>query len=155
MFLAQILHESGGLRFKTEQACIIDGCSNSYKLTPGVGIVGKRYFGRGYIQLTWDYNYKSASMDVFGDDRLLQDPDSVATNEDLSWATAFWYWKKAVGSVLDVKRGYFGASTKAINGPNECSGQNMEKAVNRFGIYKIVMNNFSLNETPIENGCYN
>lgn len=51
MFLAQIIHESGGLVFKIEQACG-SGCVNC----PGQYITnddypGKRYCGRGYIQL--------------------------------------------------------------------------------------------------------
>jgi chitinase len=50
MFLAQILHESGGLRYKRELACINTGCPNDYQIT-GPGIPGKRYYGRGYIQL--------------------------------------------------------------------------------------------------------
>ena len=29
----------------------------------------------GYIQLSWDYNYKAASLDLFNDDRLLKNPD--------------------------------------------------------------------------------
>ena len=77
MFLAQVIHESGGLRFKSELACQVSGCPDSYQITTGmlyveiknkknsiphdffslsnifkgVGIPGKRYFGRGYMQL--------------------------------------------------------------------------------------------------------
>ncbi len=50
MFLAQIIHESGGLKHKRELACINTGCPNHYHIT-GPGIQGKRYYGRGYIQL--------------------------------------------------------------------------------------------------------
>jgi hypothetical protein len=51
MFLAQIIHESGGLVYKIEQACG-SGCFKC----PGQYITaddypGKRYCGRGYIQL--------------------------------------------------------------------------------------------------------
>ena len=52
MFLAQIMHESGGLLLVIETACGI-GCVNcpyDY-LSPGLDYPGKRYCGRGYIQL--------------------------------------------------------------------------------------------------------
>ena len=51
MFLAQIMHESIGLKFKKEIACQNTGCPDSYHITPGIGIPGKFYYGRGYIQL--------------------------------------------------------------------------------------------------------
>ena len=52
MFLAQIMHESGGLLLVIETACGY-GCINcpyDY-LSPGLDHPGKRYCGRGYIQL--------------------------------------------------------------------------------------------------------
>ena len=52
MFLAQILHESGGLLHKIEAACG-NGCVKCPKsyVSPGKDYPGKRYCGRGYIQL--------------------------------------------------------------------------------------------------------
>ncbi|MDI9355378.1 MAG: hypothetical protein QM532_04440 [Cyanobium sp. MAG06] len=41
------------------------------------------YFGRGYIQLTWDYNYKLFSQLIFRDDRMFENPD-LALNEETS-----------------------------------------------------------------------
>jgi len=35
------------------------------------------YYGRGYVQLTWDQNYKKMSTAIFGDDRLWVDPDEA------------------------------------------------------------------------------
>lgn len=37
----------------------------------------KRYYGRGPLQLTWNYNYGQVSRAIFGDNRLLNDPDMV------------------------------------------------------------------------------
>ena len=77
MFLAQIMHESGGLKFKEEIRCMHNGCPGEYET--GEGVPGKRYFGRGYIQLTWSYNYKAASEALFGDpNKLLRHPELVA-----------------------------------------------------------------------------
>ena len=104
---------------------------------------------------TWDYNYRAASYDLFNDDRLLRDPDQVADNENINWACSFWYWKKNVGINSQVKNGYFGVSTKLINGFLECNGANLDKAKKRFDYYKKVMLAFHIYETPIESGCYN
>lgn len=105
---------------------------------------------------SWNYNYGAASADLYGDDRLLRNPDQVATNDEIAWATAFWYWKTRVGTRQEVKNGWFGSATNAINGGLECNGGfYQDKAKKRFEIYKVVLKEFNVNETPIENGCYN
>ena len=38
---------------------------------------GWKYRGRGYVQLTGKNNYAAASRDIYGDDRLVKDPDLV------------------------------------------------------------------------------
>lgn len=92
MALAHFLHESGGLKKKIEEACINTGCPGQYQV-PGCDKSGKNYYGRGYIQLSWCYNYKDASHDLYGDDSLINDPDKVARDENVAWDTAFWFWK--------------------------------------------------------------
>lgn len=92
MALSQFLHESAGLTAKREIRCISNGCAGDYE-TNGCDAAGQRYYGRGYIQLTWCANYRAASQDLLGDTSLVTNPDSVATNENLSWNTAFWFWK--------------------------------------------------------------
>ncbi|CAF0901134.1 unnamed protein product [Brachionus calyciflorus] len=155
MFLAQIIHESIGLRFKKEIACVETGCPGSYHITPGIGIPGRFYYGRGYIQLTWDFNYEAASFDLFNDNRLLVNPDLVAENEEISWSTAFWFWERHVATDPNVKLGKFGASTNHINGFLECRGENLDRARKRFEFYKKILKIFGLDETPDESGCYN
>lgn len=155
MFLAEIMWESGGLVYKSELACGASGatpnCPGSYQ--DATGLPGKYYFGRGYIQLSWGANYKAASQALFGDDRLLQDPDQVASNEDYAWAVSFWFWKANVKPALgDSDK--FGLATKAINGALECGGYN-EKAHKRFLVYSEVLKVFDPSKTPTEAGCYN
>ena len=87
MFVAQIIHESAGLTQKIEAACFESGCPGHYE-TPS-DVPGKRYYGRGYMHLTWHYNYVAASQSLYGDQRLATDPDQVASNEEVAWATAF------------------------------------------------------------------
>ncbi len=93
---------------------------------------------------------------MFGDERLLKDPDQVAKSEELSWSTALWFWKVNVGVLKKVKKlGEFGSATNVINGGLECKGPYSDKARKRFNIYGIVLKAFGIDETPIEIGCYN
>ena len=93
--------------------------------------------------MTWAGTYKAASFDLF--------------NEDLSWATAFWYWRVHVHNKRPgVSLGHFGEATDAINGQLEClpKGPNIEKAKLRFILYKKVLDGLNLQVKPIEKGCY-
>jgi predicted chitinase len=152
MFLTQVLWESDGLRAKVEYKCRTNGCPKEYRHK--LDKPGKKYFGRGYIQLTWAYNYKACSRDLYKDDRLLKHPGSVGRDEVLSWATAAWFWKKNVHKVTNSGR--FGLTTKAINGALECGkGPNVKKARIRFQKYRKVFKAFGLSGKPLEGGCYN
>ena len=51
---------------------------------------GIKYRGAGYIQLTWDFNYKAFSKDI-GDSRIYSEgAEYVATN--YAWHAAGWFW---------------------------------------------------------------
>jgi predicted chitinase len=142
MFLSEIMWESGGLIYKAELQCAQNNCSGQY--VDNVGLPGQYYYGRGYIQLTWGANYKNASMDLYNDDRLLQNPDQVATDEDTAWAVSFHYWKYFVKPTLGTTN-QFGLATKAINGALECgSGPNVS----------IAQKVFDPSQTPNPAGCY-
>ena len=95
MALAQFIHESNGLIAKEEYGCRVSKCPDRYR-NRGCEKPGKYYYGRGYIQLTWCYNYKGASRGLGLGDTLLNDPDLVASNEQYVWDTAFWFWKENV-----------------------------------------------------------
>ena len=64
IFLAQLLHESGGLTMKAEEKCLKDSCRKEYRRKRDPA--DKFCYGRGYLQLTWSYNYKGASKALFG-----------------------------------------------------------------------------------------
>lgn len=113
------------------------------------------FFLKNYVSKSWHYNYEAASRAIFSDDRLLKEPDLVSKKDEYAWATAFWFWRINVGTRAEVKKGYFGSSTMAINGGLECNGPHKIKAIKRFKIYTIVLKEFQVKENPIENGCYN
>ncbi len=86
--------------------------------------------------------------------RLISDADMVARDEDVAWATAFWYWKEHVHKRPGERQHHFGDATKAINGM-ECARAGMPAAHKRFECYQKVMEAFHNSETPNEKDCYN
>lgn len=122
-FLGQIAHESDHLRAQREykKANWDKYCrsTDSFGCAPG-----QQYFGRGPIQLSWNYQYKAAG-DALGLD-LWADPDLVARDPTVAWRTALWYWMTQPGESRwsphhALRQGLgFGATTRAINGTLEC-----------------------------------
>ncbi|KAJ7978681.1 Endochitinase (Chitinase) [Quillaja saponaria] len=53
---------------------------------------GEKYFGRGPIQLTWNYNYGQCGEALGLDLQLLNNPDLVATDPVISFKAAIWFW---------------------------------------------------------------
>lgn len=149
-FLAQVLWESDGLAAKEEHAAAADPVQarDSYDAGPS----GQVYWGRGYIRLTWGDNYRSASKDIFGDDRLYRDPQSVVVDEYTAWAVSYWYWRQNVACAAGYGTG-FGYTTKVLSGGLECTGGDSSKARKRYEIYTKVAT--ALGQTPLgPEGCY-
>jgi predicted chitinase len=56
---------------------------------------GYKYRGRGFVQLTGKYAYREASKGMFGDERLVTNPDLLNT-QDVAAASAVWEVKKSL-----------------------------------------------------------
>jgi len=75
---------------------------------------GKQYKGRGFLQLTHDYNYKAAGK-ALGYASLADDPDLVLDRETAA-DTSFWFWETNVRSkVKDFSN--TNKVTRIVNGP--------------------------------------
>ncbi|OQX29806.1 MAG: hypothetical protein B0D92_01775 [Spirochaeta sp. LUC14_002_19_P3] len=62
-------------------------------------VAGKSYHGRGPVQLSWNYNYGMMSEVLFGNkDILLENPNLIARNGFLGWASALWFWMEPQGN---------------------------------------------------------
>ncbi|RKH21298.1 LysM peptidoglycan-binding domain-containing protein [Corallococcus praedator] len=111
MFLAQLAHESGELRYMEEIAsgAAYEGRKDLGNTQPGDG---KRYKGRGPIQLTGRANYRAAGkalgIDLEGHPERAKDPD-------VAFRIAGWYWgSRNLNSYADA--GNFREVTRRING---------------------------------------
>ncbi|MCP4338399.1 MAG: glycoside hydrolase family 19 protein [Desulfobulbaceae bacterium] len=141
-FFSQVLHESGCMRFDMENLnysskalCAVfgryfktkeqaDACARRpekiankvYANRMGNGSEssgdGWKYRGRGLIQLTGKNNYR-AFAEWIGDDRILEEPDLVAS--EYAVHSAVFYWDKnklnEIADQDDVKK-----MTKRVNG---------------------------------------
>jgi chitinase len=138
-FLANVNHESDQLRAVREYNTANYGnyCDRSQPYGCPAGTAA--YYGRGPIQLSWNFNYKAAG-DYLGVD-LLNNPDRVATDATIAWRTGIWYWMTQNGpgtmtphSAMVNSRG-FGETIRSINGGLECGGRNPGAVQSRVDAY--------------------
>lgn len=104
---------------------------------------GQQYYGRGPIQLSWNYNYGAAGK-VIGVD-LLRNPDLVATNPKIAWQTMLWFWmtQRGAGNMTPhegiIRQQSFGETIRSINGALECGGKNPAQVNARVGYYEAIL----------------
>lgn len=111
MFLAQVLHESLALRFFEEIAsgAKYEGRLDLGNTQPGDG---RRYKGRGPIQLTGRANYRSFGRAL---GLPLEEQPQLASRHDVGWRIAGLYWQqRGLNELADVED--FVTITKRING---------------------------------------
>nr|XP_019708186.1 endochitinase EP3 [Elaeis guineensis] len=139
-FFAHVTHETGHFCYIEE----IDGASKDYcdeNDTQWPCVPGKGYYGRGPIQLSWNFNYGPAGQSIGFDG--LNSPETVANDVVISFRTALWYWMKYVHSLITSGQG-FGATIRAINGALECDGKNPETVNKRVGYYEDYCKQFGV-----------
>ncbi len=112
-FLAQVAHESGELRYVAELASgeAYEGRADLGNTEPGDG---RRFKGRGLLQITGRANYTLCSVVLFGDQTLLRHPERLEEPESAA-RSAGWYWMtRGLNGLAD--RGAFRTITRRING---------------------------------------
>ena len=102
-------------------------------------MAGQKYYGRGPLQISWNYNYGPAGKSIGFNG--LSNPGIVATNADISFKTALWFWMNNVHSV--VNQG-FGATIQAIDGAIECNGGSPSSVDARVQYYKNYCSQFGV-----------
>ncbi|GAA2688330.1 MULTISPECIES: glycoside hydrolase family 19 protein [Actinosynnema] len=138
-FLANVNHETGGLVHIVEQntANYPHYCDTGQPYGCPAG--NAAYYGRGPIQLSWNFNYKAAG-DALGLP-LLTNPWLVQNDSAVAWKTALWYWNTQTGpgtmtphNAMVNGRG-FGETIRSINGSIECNGGNPGQVQSRVDAY--------------------
>ncbi len=139
-FLANVHHETGGGVHIVEQNTANYPTYCDYGQPFGCPAGQAAYYGRGPIQLSWNYNYKAAG-DALGVD-LLRNPWLVQNDSVIAWKTALWYWttQQGPGSMTAhsamVNQAGFGHTIRAINGWVECDGKNPAQVQSRVTKYQ-------------------
>ncbi|MFJ9407423.1 glycoside hydrolase family 19 protein [Streptomyces sp. NPDC101393] len=139
-FLANVSHETGGLVYVVEQNT--GNYPHYCDATQPYGCPAGQaaYYGRGPIQLSWNFNYKAAG-DALGID-LLNNPYLVEQDAAVAWKTALWYWNTQTGPgtmtphQAMVNGAGFGETIRSINGSIECNGGNPGQVQSRIDSYK-------------------
>jgi Chitinase class I/F5/8 type C domain len=103
------------------------------------------YYGRGWLQLSWDANYCNASAFVYGaNSRILVDnPNILSTDATVNTKASLWYWMTQHTTFAPQTSAHdcmlqdlgLGCTIAAINGPVECGGGSPPAVTNRGKYY--------------------
>ncbi|RRS00104.1 glycoside hydrolase family 19 protein [Glycomyces terrestris] len=139
-FLANVAHETGGLVHIVEQNTANYPHYCDWGQSYGCPAGQAAYYGRGPIQLSWNFNYNAAGSALGLP--LLANPWLVEQNATVAWQTALWYWNTQSGpgtmsghTAMTTGAG-FGESIRSINGSIECNGGNPAQVQSRVNNYQ-------------------
>ncbi|KAL7106316.1 hypothetical protein ACP275_07G104800 [Erythranthe tilingii] len=131
-FFAHVTHETGHMCSRVETGGqsrnYCDSSNTQYPCAPNKG-----YYGRGPLQLSWNYNYGPAGQSIGFDG--LNNPEIVASDPVISFKTALWFWMRTCHGPITTGQG-FGATIRAINGNLECNGANSGTVTARVNYYR-------------------
>jgi predicted chitinase len=136
-------------------------------------VTGKKYYGRGPLQLSYNGNYGYASDCIFGDKKiLLNNPALVETDPIVAFKTAIYFWmtpQTYKPSAHDVMIGKwqpntndkavgrtpgFGMTIVIINGPVECGkGETMSSMTDRIGYYQYFLKKLGVSDPNCACSC--
>lgn len=152
--MANFAHETGGLWYITEiaQGLYCDASNTQYPCA-----AGQRYYGRGPIQLSWNFNYGAAGQALGLP--LLANPNLVQQDASVAWKTALWYWmtQSGPGTMTAhnamVNGAGFGETIRSINGALECNGGNPAQVQSRINYFNTFLGILGVTAGPGNLGC--
>ena len=178
-FLAHLAHETRhGENGKYNDGLMLIHESNT--LLPYIAdndiypaVPGKKYYGRGPMQLSYNGNYGYASDCIFGDKHiLLNNPELIETNPVVAFKTAVYFWmtlQTHKPSAHDVMMGKwqpnaidkaagrmpgFGMTINIVNGQVECNkGETLFSMNDRIGFYKYFLSKFEVQDANCFCSC--
>ncbi len=136
-------------------------------------VAGKKYYGRGPVQLSYNGNYGFASDCIFGDKKvLLNNPDLIEKDAVTAFKVAIYFWmtpQKFKPSAHEVmigkwqpnaddkaknRKSGFGMTINIINGAVECNkGENMFNMNDRIGYYKHFLKKLGVDDPNCACSC--
>jgi predicted chitinase len=138
-FVAHTIWESGAYKYKEEIAATTGCCTRyDYQRCTDNSIVPNgdlAYYGRGYIQLSWCYNYEAYGRArlVNGDPNYFKNNPNAVAQLPYAVDSAAWFFETNVAD----RSGQFGLTTRAINGI-ECNGSGHHAPPKRFQIFEAM-----------------
>jgi hypothetical protein len=178
-FFAQIAHETrhGDNGKYNDGLMLIHESNTSLPYTAAndtyPAVAGKKYYGRGPMQLSYNGNYGYASDCIFGDKKmLLNNPGLVETDPVIAFKTAIYFWmtpQTYKPSAHDVMIGKwqpnatdkaagrtpgFGMTINIVNGEVECNkGENIFSMNDRIGFYQYFLKTLGASDANCACSC--
>ena len=178
-FFANIAHETrhgengkynDGLMFTHESNTSLPYVSDNDTYPP---VAGKKYYGRGPMQISYNGNYGYASDCIFGDKTiLLNNPGLVEIDPVIAFKTAIYFWmtpQTYKPSAHDVMIGKwqpnaadkaagrtpgFGMTINIVNGAVECGkGENIYSMNDRIGFYRYFLKSLGISDANCACSC--
>ena len=178
-FFANIAHETrhgengkydDGLMYIHESNTSLSYTAENDNYPP---VPGKKYYGRGPLQLSYNGNYGYASDCIFGDKRvLLNNPELVETDPVIAFKVAIYFWmtpQTYKPSAHDVMVGKwqpnagnrakgrfpgFGMTINIINGAVECNhSESMFSMNDRIGFYQHFLQKLGVSDANCACSC--
>ena len=136
-------------------------------------VPGKKYYGRGPMQLSYNGNYGYASDCIFGNKNiLLNKPELVETDPVIAFKTAIYFWMtpqtykhsahdvmtekwrpNAVDKAANRVPG-FGITINIVNGEVECNkGEKIYSMHDRIGFYRYFLKRLGVSDANCACSC--
>lgn len=159
MVLTHLISESNSFTIKSDPACsqanqthLCEKYRKEDKCPPN-----NTYYRRGFIGLKYCYNYREVSKELYGDQRLVLNPDIVSQNNSVAMDTALTYWKIKVHNKSNIKSliesGLFGYTTDLLS-REECVND-ITKAKKKWNYFnECLKKSGNQNFKRSEGGCY-